>query len=397
MSRLYPCALPADDGSHACRVKIIRVAQTGSVVFYISGHGFGHASRQIEIINALAAIRPTSPVVVRTSAPRWLFDRSVTAPYTFAQGDTDTGVVQVDSLHVDAPASISQAWAFHRELDTRAAAESTLLAKHNARLVVGDVPALACAAAHRAGIPAVMVSNFTWDWIYAHYAQCHEDAPALVPTIRDAYRTADTALRLPMAGGFEPFETVTDVPLVARHARRSAIETRQLLDLPSDRPLALLSFGRYGLGTVDWTAVGRNSDLAVVLTHDPVDAGERPPSTVARNVFHLDMPALAERGVRYEDIVAAVDVVFTKPGYGIIAECVANDTALVYTSRGDFVEYAVLVAAMPSLLRCAYLEQDDLYAGRWMPAVRQVLNDPPVERTRCDGAQVVAQHLERYI
>ena len=35
-----------------------------------------------------------------------------------------------------------------------------------------------------------------------------------------------------------------------------------------------------------------------------------------------------EAGLRYEDLVQAVDVVFTKPGYGIISECIANDTAI---------------------------------------------------------------------
>ena len=381
----------------ARHVKIIPVAQNGTVVFYISGHGFGHASRQVEIINALSTLRPTCRVVVRTSAPRWLFDRSVTGPFTFVPGDTDTGVVQVDSLHVDVPTSIARAWDFHGGLDARAAAEATLLAEHDARLVVGDVPPLACAAALRAGLSSVVVSNFTWDWIYAHYARRSADTPQLLSVIRDAYQSADTAFRLPMAGGFEPFANIVDVPLVARHARRSEADTRQALGLPTDRPLVLVSFGRYGLAAVDWAAVGRSRGLAVVVTHDPVDTGLAAPAADAGNVFALDMPSLNERGIRYEDLVAAADVVLTKPGYGIIAECAANDTAVVYTSRGDFAEYAVLVAAMPTLLRCAYLEQDDLYAGRWLPTVRRVLNQPAVGRPRCDGAQVVARHLERYL
>ena len=54
-----------------------------SVFFYISGHGFGHAARQIEVINALGASRPGVDIVVRTSAPRWLFDRTVRVPFTF--------------------------------------------------------------------------------------------------------------------------------------------------------------------------------------------------------------------------------------------------------------------------------------------------------------------------
>ncbi len=74
-----------------------------------------------------------------------------------------------------------------------------------------------------------------------------------------------------------------------------------------------------------------------------------------------------DRGYRYEDLVRAVDVVVTKPGYGIISECLANDTALLYTSRGDFREYQVLVDAMPAFLRCAFIDHDDLFAGQWAP------------------------------
>ena len=75
------------------------------------------------------------------------------------------------------------------------------------------------------------------------------------------------------------------------------------------------------------------------------------------------------RGFRYEDVVKAVDVVVTKPGYGIIAECAANGTALMYTSRGHFAEHDVLVAGMPRYLRTRYLDQATLLAGRWAPAL----------------------------
>ena len=55
--------------------------------------------------------------------------------------------------------------------------------------------------------------------------------------------------------------------------------------------------------------------------------------------------------------MCAADVVVTKPGYGIISEAIANDTALLYTSRGRFVEYDVLVHEMPRYLRAQFIEQ----------------------------------------
>ena len=369
-----------------------------TAVFYISGHGFGHASRQIEIIKALTAIRPDVQIVVRTSAPRWLFDRALTRSFSFAAGDPDTGVVQTDSLHVDAAQSIQRAWAFHRTLDARARTEAGVLERRHATLVAGDIPPLAFAAAAAADVPAVAIGNFTWDWIYEHYHDHLGAAPDLLPVIRNAYATAAQAWRLPMTHDFGVFPRVSDAPLVARHARRPADETRQALGLPADRPLVLVSFGRYGLSVIDWAKVIEQNDFGVVLTRDPTDTGPIPPPTTGDGVlFDVDITTAFDRGIHYEDLVAAVDVVLTKPGYGIIAECAANGTALVYTSRGDFAEYAVLVEAMPRLLRCAYIAQHDLLAGRWAPAVRRVLNQATVERTATNGAQVVARGLETYL
>ena len=82
----------------------------------------------------------------------------------------------------------------------------------------------------------------------------------------------------------------------------------------------------------------------------------------------------------------------TKPGYGIIAECVANDTAIVYTSRGHFVEYDVLVREMPRWLRCGFISNEDLLAGRWQAVLDETLALPaPPETIGVDGAERAAE------
>ena len=65
-----------------------------AVAFYISGHGFGHASRQIEIAKAFARRRPDVGILLRTTAARWLFDRTMTAPFILDDRPCDTGAVQ---------------------------------------------------------------------------------------------------------------------------------------------------------------------------------------------------------------------------------------------------------------------------------------------------------------
>jgi L-arabinokinase len=83
-----------------------------------------------------------------------------------------------------------------------------------------------------------------------------------------------------------------------------------------------------------------------------------------------------------------VDIVVTKPGYGIIAECIANDTAILYTSRGHFVEYDVLVREMPRWLRTEFISNEDLLGGRWQDALDRLRKaQAPPETIATDGAE----------
>jgi L-arabinokinase len=128
----------------------------------------------------------------------------------------------------------------------------------------------------------------------------------------------------------------------------------------------------------------------------PFGPSRRPLGEAGRqgSLVPLDEPALYAAGWRYEDVVAAVDVVVTKPGYGIIAECLANDTALLYTDRGHFIEYDVLIHAMPAFLRSAYLPQPALFSGAWQDALDAVVAQPaPPTRPATDGAAVAAARV----
>ena len=361
----------------------------GATGFYISGHGFGHASRQIEIINALGAADPAATILVRTSAPRWLFARTLRVPVRLIPGECDTGVVQLDSLHLDAVATIGRAALFHETLRERALVEADILREHEVTLVVTDAPPLACAAAAAAGIPSVIVSNFTWDWIYDAYPSELAQAPGLIDTLREAYALAACGWRLPMHGGFDTCAVPLDVPFVARHARHPRAAVREAAGLPADARVALLSFGGYGVNGVDLARLDCADRYVVLVTHDGSFEGPPPPGVVL-----LSEPDFYQAGLRYEDLVAAVDVVITKPGYGIISECVANGTAILYTSRGRFAEYQVLVREMPRFLRCGFIDHPDLFAGRWADALDAVLTaPPPAECPPTNGAEVVARMI----
>ena len=347
-----------------------------TVVFYISGHGFGHASRSIEIINALVERRPDLKVVIRSSVAAWLVHRTAHRGVTLSHAEVDTGIVQLDSLNLDAGASIERAEGFMATFDQRVESEVSFLREHRASLTISDLPALGIAAGNVAGIPAVASGNFTWDWIYEHY----QGGDNVASQISAVYRNTSVALRMPMWGGFATMPAVRDIPFVARRSRRDPEEVRRALGIPADQRVVLTSFGGYGLEGLDEDALRAMPGYHVLL-----------PGMIDEN-------AMDARGYRYEDLVRAVDVVVTKPGYGIIAECIANHTALLYTSRGTFREYQVLVDAMPKYLRSAFINHADLFAGNWQPHLDRLLASPePPGRPAVNGADVAADMLLSFL
>ncbi|HEX6163125.1 MAG TPA: hypothetical protein VFZ31_07160 [Vicinamibacterales bacterium] len=343
-----------------------------TVVFYISGHGFGHASRAIEVANALVERRPDTRIFIRSAVAPWLVARTANAGIELSSTQVDTGVVQIDSLNLDAASSIELAERFMSAIDERVETEVSFLSAHDAAMTVSDLPALGIASGVAAGVPAIALGNFTWDWIYEHY----RGGAAVARQIGEIYSHATTALRLPMWGGFATMPKIVDVPFVARRSRRDPEEVRTALNIPLDRRVVLTSFGGYGLDGLNVEALHALSGYHVLLPG------------------MIDEDAMYGRGFRYEDLVRAVDVVVSKPGYGIISECLANDTALLYTSRGDFREYPVLVEAMPKFLRCEFIDHDDLFAGRWQRHLDDVIAQPePPTRPAVNGADVAADIL----
>jgi L-arabinokinase len=306
----------------------------------------------------------------------WLVARTANPAVQLDSIQVDTGAVQIDSLHLDPGESIARAAAFMATFEYRVAGEASFLRNQDAAITVSDLPPLGVAAGNAAGVPAVALGNFTWDWIYEHYAGGQDVADR----IGDVYRGVKVALRLPMWGGFATMPVIRDLPFVARRSKRDPADVRRALGIPLDARVVLASFGGYGLEDLDTDALRRLEGYHVLLPG------------------MIDEAAMYERGYRYEDLVRAVDVVASKPGYGIISECLANDSAFLYTSRGDFREYQVMVDAMPSFLRCGFIDHDDLFAGRWGPHLDALLaQSAPPARPATNGADVAADILSQLI
>lgn len=360
-----------------------------SIVFYISGHGFGHASRDVEVLNVLGTMTGAR-IVLRTAVNPDLLARTLRVPYTLRPGACDTGIVQATSITHDDPATVRATLDFHRTYQARVDAEVGALAGEGVELIVGDIPPLAFAVAARLDVPSIALGNFTWDWIYETHPGFLPDGSDALAEIKDSYRRATVALELPFSGGFDVFRKVRPLSLIARRASQSRADTRAFFGLAPEARVALLSFGGYGLPSLDLSTLDCRDTWTIVTTDRVTSTGSTPLPHV-RTVVERDF---LSSQFRYEDLVAASDVVMTKPGFGIMAECISTGTAMLYTSRGEFREYDVLVNALPRYVRSRFIDQPTLFAGQWRESLEALLDQPaPPERMALDGAEAAAAEI----
>ncbi len=365
---------------------------SGTVVFFISGHGFGHASRDVEVINTLG--RRGVPILVRSQVSPGLLARTIRVPYELMPGACDTGIVQVTSIQNDNTATVAAVADFYRTFPARVEAEAAALRGRNVTLIVGDIAPLAFAVAERLGVPGVALGNFTWDWIYETHPGFLPDGAPVLATIRDAYRKAVLALQLPFSAGFDRFEHVRPLPLIARRPTATREATRRTLGWAPDQKVVLASFGGYGLPSLDLGRVDAGERWTIVTT----DRVSPHPAALPPHVHYLDEQTLGPGGVAYQNVIAAADAVVTKPGYGILSECISTGTPMLYTSRGVFREYDLLVAEMPRFVRCRFIAPDDLLAGQWGEALDALLDHPPAPETMAvNGADIAADVLGEWL
>jgi len=347
--------------------------------YYITGHGFGHAIRSIQVIKSLP---PGLPLILKTTVPERLFREELPGrEFSYVSTEYDCGCLQSDSVSVLRRETLTRYGEIARANAARLPGEVAFLRASGVRCVVSDVPSFPLHVAREMGIPSAAVANFTWHDIYSEYAETDADA-ALLRQMAGEYGAATvaclTALSVPTVG--DVFPVVERVPLVARRGQPKREVLTEAFGIPRSKHLALLYLGNWGLD-IDWPALEQWTDW-VFLVDSPL------PQPVA-NVRAFDA-----RFWHYADVAASVDAVVSKAGYGTLTECIANSVPLVYLPRYGFREHEALVVGMDKWGGGVEISELSFFAGEWGAALWSALTACPNPSVfPINGADVIAGKL----
>jgi hypothetical protein len=349
-----------------------------SIAYYITSHGYGHGVRSCSIIRAVNELYPHLTVAIVSTLPRsFLSNQTGSNKNPIRAKSFDVGMVQLDSIRVDVAATLDRATQLYSQRRQLAEQEAAFLASAGVSLVVVDIPGLPIEAATLAGIPGVAVGNFGWDWIYSDFVPRDARWKPIVDMFQEQYLKTNLLLRLPFCETMSAFPHIQDIPLVATAGRSRRSDIAALTGCHPEKKWILLSFT-----SLDWT----EEALECVERIEEYEFLTVLPLQWTRRNIH----ALSRDQMAFSDVIASSDAVISKPGFGILSDCIVNRKPLIYADRSDFLEYPILEASIRKYLKHVHIPASKLYSADLMESLNEIWVSPGPELELTAGGDRIA-------
>jgi hypothetical protein len=353
----------------------------------ISGHGYGHAAQVVPVLNELGRLLPNLKTILRTAVPAAFFRDRLTIPWSLQSVEQDVGCIQNGPLEIDIPATWKAHVQFHAGWDQRMAKEVAAMRTAAPQVILADTPYLATAASKEAGVPTVALANFTWSETLKPFADPKTPQhQAILETMRRSYGHASLALRIAPGLPMPAFSNVVDIGPIAETADSHREHIRKHLGVNESEQLVLLAFGGIALESLPWEQMQQMQGYHFIVSTPPV-----------RPSPHIHVDSTIPHS--FSTLIASVDLVMTKPGYGTIIEAVTLGVPVVYVRRYNFADEPPLVEFLHQYGRGQELSRVDFLAGRWQPAFEaihctQPSAVPPPSTSAADAALLLVPFFQ---
>lgn len=349
--------------------------------YFITPHGYGHAARAASVMSALRARQPALFFDIFTQVPRWFFEESLGDGFEYYRLLTDVGLVQRTTLEENIPETV-------RRLETFLPFDQGLVEdiaetvrRHGCMAVCCDISPLGIAVGQAAGIPSVLVENFTWDWIYAGYVDQYAGLQPYIDYLQKQFAAVDNHVQA------EPVCAPRDAELrvhpVSRAPRSPANAVRAALDIPQQAPMVLVTMGGVAWEYTFFDHLAEHEDVYFVVPG--VDESTPAPPNV-----RLLAP---DSDVYHPDLTNAGDAVIGKAGYSTVAEVYHAGVPFGYVLRPQFREAHVIESFIREQMHAMAIDPEHFSDGRWLRELPALLDLPRVRRQAKNGADQIAAFM----
>ena len=346
----------------------------------ISSHGFGHLAQTAPVLNALHLRCPNLQLTIRSGLPQERLAQRIKPLFRHIEEASDFGFAMLDALRIDHLATRARYRELLADWDRRVAADAALLEDMEVDFVLSNVSYLPLAGAQMAGVASAAMCSLNWAELFAHFylREGDEEAKLINSRISVAYAASDFLSLTPAMPMPSLVNAVTMPPVVDPVlSRRSELQRK----LGHPERMVLVGFG--GIPTALPFAPGeRLRDVRYLVPAAWADAAHLPHCVAQESL-----------GLSFSDLLASVDAVITKPGYGTFVEAGAAGTPVLYLRRDDWPEQEALIDWLGAHGVMCEIPESALHDGSLGHALVDLWQRPFQPRPDTNGASVVADWL----
>jgi hypothetical protein len=352
-----------------------------SIAYFVSPHGYGHASRAAALMAALQALRPATQFEIFTQVPPWFFADSLAKPGGYHALLTDIGLAQKNSLVEDLPETVRRLAGFLPFEASQVENLARQVKRLGCQMVICDISPLGIAVAKAAGLPVVLVENFTWDWIYQGYVAVEARLSQFMAQLQALFAAVDYHIQTEPVCQPQP-AALTTAP-VSRTGKMPASEIRQRLGWPAQARVVLLTMGGIPWEYTFLKQLAGQRDFYFIVP----GAAERPElrGNLALLPHHSDF--------YHPDLVNAADAVIGKLGYSTLAEVYQAGVPFGYIPRRHFRESEVLAAYIENKMSGMVITGAQFESGEWLARLPHLLALPRRYHHHPNGADQAASFI----
>jgi len=355
------------------------------VAYFVSPHGFGHAARAASVMEALSGIDPPIRFDIFTKVPSWFFEDSLSVPFAHHPLLTDIGMVQRTPLQEDVGKTIERLNQFLPYDPSLIDDLAEQLKGLKCELVICDIAPMGILAAKKAGMPSILVENFTWDWIYEGYADLDQDMKNHVAYLRSIYASVTHHIQTePVCLPGNP--DLRTAP-VSRKVRTPGKEIRKQLNIPRDRKTVLITMGGTRQEYPFAEELRSQSHVSFIVPG------------ASQSVELIDNLVLLPHhsDFYHPDLVNASDAVIGKLGYSTLAEVFHTGVPFGYIARPHFRESKTLAGYVEKNMPSVAIEEADFHNNSWLSQLPELLAPERAERIGPCGSEEIGTYISQLL
>jgi hypothetical protein len=346
----------------------------------ISAHGLGHLAQTAPVIEALQVRVPELRLTIRSALPRLRLDQSIASQFDYVDEARDFGFVMYNAVDIDFSATAKAYIDFHRSWSERVSVEADWLRAHRIDAVLTNVAYLPLAASACAGLPSASMCSINWADLFLHYFAAEAWAGKIYEEMLSAYRDACCFLRVSPGLPMTKLDNRQDIGPIARLGKGDRQRLSRQLGLAGGNRWILIAMGgmEFRLPVESWRHIPGFSWLV--------------PN--AWNVRREDVRPFDSTCIDFANLLASVDAVITKPGYGILVEAACNGVPILYLQRDDWPETPYLSAWLAKHARSAVLGRARLMKGDFTEELAQLWADQAPDIPLVTGVDEAVESLQ---